>query len=278
MPNTAVLQADKDTFVKNVEGNTATQTWYVTVASKTSRGFDALEDLGLPAMNSNHPDDFTIQLKTLTPARTKDSQTLWEVVGNYSSETTDDDSEDPLQDPTDVSWGHSSYGVVADKDQDDASISNTAEDSFDPPLEKEVFRLQVTISKNLASFNAADALAYVGSVNKAQVQIQGLLVAARSARFVEWSATKQWRNGTSFWRQVQRIEMERDQYDFVVLQQGYNEIVDSVKSPIMVGGKVASSPQLLNNNGAALAFGGTPKFGTFRVYEETAWGSLGLNL
>ncbi len=208
---------------------------------------------------------------------------VWFVSCKYSSKVAEPDQgeENPLNRPADVNWTNVKFTTVATEDRDGEAIMNSAEEPYDPPLEKELIRLGLKISRNEEFYNAAVQLLFHNTVNSdawfglhpGQAKCAGI------------SADRKYENGAYYWRVVYEFELmpAADATEALtvwakrVLDQGWYELDGTTKKLIVDKfGKPVTAPHLLDGDGAKLVSGEDPVFNTFHLYETRAFGALNL--
>jgi len=71
----------------------------------------------------------------------------------------------PLELPMEIEWFHTVQNEPFDRDREGNAITNSAGESFDPTLTKDVYDLGLRIKRNEQLFNELVATKYIGAVN-----------------------------------------------------------------------------------------------------------------
>jgi len=96
------------------------------------------------------------------------SQFVYKVSCSYSSISVQTgQSENPLSQKPETRWTFNTADEPVDRTINDAAITNSAGQSFDPPITKPVHDLVLQYSRNEQSFSPMKALKYKGKVNSA---------------------------------------------------------------------------------------------------------------
>jgi hypothetical protein len=198
---------------------------------------------------------------------------LWIVTAEYSSATDtrpEDQEENPLLRPAEWQWGFASVSKVITTDKDGGSVTNSAREPFDPPLELPTGRVTLTITRNEAGFDVARANRFNQSVNSVVWYGQPVRTALMNAV----SAVTQTENGIPYVRVTYEIHFDPETFDLSVLDSGYRDINGKLfRDP--VDGSPMGSPTLLNGNGEKLGTGADPVYLTWRVRDEQDFNELG---
>lgn len=217
----------------------------------------------------------------------KDQQndfTVWIVTGEYSSDKDKRDSsttatENPLARHWDVSWSTETYQRVATKDIDGDPIQNTADEDFVDPAEVERSRLQLTVRRNEAYFDAAKMLTYVDTVNKRKFYGSE----PQTAKIKSISASEKVENTEEgqfrYYEVTYVIQFRQEGWLLSLLNQGLRKkISDGVYVKMKdESGQPLTKPVLLNEAGDdVLGADEDPVFIDFQVYEEKDFGALNL--
>jgi hypothetical protein len=95
---------------------------------------------------------------------------LFEVTVNYEAITEGrtgayDEPVSPLALPPEINWGFAVHSEMIDRDIDDVAISNSAGQTFDPPIQEDKYDLVMSVQWNRPSFNRLLAAEYIGQIN-----------------------------------------------------------------------------------------------------------------
>ena len=254
---------------------------------------DALLADGLPAIADPHPTDF---IAVVTEKRAEEitegngEEVYWRVDVIYQHLGFDT----PLTENPIVRFGTVQYLKVAEEGWQEVGgswvetlpIQNSAEDAFDPPLQKPVSMMKISIAKNYSAdaFDPNWLNTFKDSSNVYAMRMVGLDLNGYQARMLDIQAEPgSWLDTNSvkqyYYRITFLIEVSSDQewgQYMQVLDQGFNYLDESDKLPIMLdtseGERVApKQPQKLNGSGEVLAVGDTPVYLSFLTYEPKDW-------
>jgi len=186
-------------------------------------------------------------------------------------------TDDPLDLPADISFGFDVIERVIETDRDDNGILNSAGDKFDPPVLGETYRMNVTIERNVTSFNANTALSLVNTTNSNAMTVAGVTLSAGEALLRDYSAQAMYASDTDYIRERLVIALAAT-HAIEVADMGmeYIDVSDSNNRKRFTDdeGKPSTVPKFLNSSGDD--GGGTERYLTFDIYPEASWASLGL--
>lgn len=230
-------------------------------------------------------------VESITPTQQGDNPFHWKVVVAYSSDVENELTgsnqgtnstsggggassqgggsiiADPLKRRATVSFSTRTRKGIAESDYSDPvqAYANSAGEKFDPPVEKDIYNLLITINKNTATFDEAISWQYIDAVNEKSFKIQRpkvknvlpvcLPYAARSLRIVNWTGTESEENDIVFYANQIEIEAQYPNWDEEILNQGSysisNDGTHSRLTPVdglgLPNGKI-----LLDENGVAV--------------------------
>lgn len=164
-----------------------------------------------------------------------DTKTDFAGVSNFSGGAIDESQltwiQNPLLRPSEVSWGFEKIQIpkvkatlVSGNDGSSwtavTAITNSAGQTFDPPLLDEKTVLVGTLSRNVATFSVAQAAAYINAVNSDV----WLGLPPRTVKLADWQASRSFESNVWFWRETITIAIDLDTWDDVVLDQGLGYI------------------------------------------------------
>lgn len=213
-----------------------------------------------------------------------DSNKLWEVDCSYKQPKNDQENkqeENPLDRPAEVSWSFQAFQKPIDKDLDDEPIVNTFNTPFNPFPEIDDSRPILVIIRNEAHpFNYSRAISYQDAVNSdnfygfdpGQAKMAGI-AAQRRTEYIESTMST-----LVYWQVTYEIHFRREGWQLKILNRGTEYFDDN--GAIQVdkddAGNPTGSEVLLDNDAKKLAEDADPIYLDFRVYEEKAFGPLGL--
>jgi hypothetical protein len=217
---------------------------------------------------------------------------LWRVEARYSSQVDRPDInqvESPLLRPADISWDTVSYPRVAVADRDGGAIVNVNDERFDPPLMRDEKRLQLTVTRNQAGYDALSYALFENCTNSNTF----LGFPAGRARCTRVKGDRQFENGVLFWRALFQFqfrilldEVDEDVSDEDKSLRAWAEKVLNQGFYVMEGGQrvhardprgqPSPTPVLLAADGARLAPGAEPYYLNFHLYPSRDFSLLGL--
>jgi hypothetical protein len=214
----------------------------------------------------------------------------WNVVATYKSEKEEENENDPLNATPDIRYGRNRLTVVADRgtlieesgqETDDEPVVNTAGQVFDPPPEKYKSRRTLTVTRNEASYNKAQADDYAEAINSDTFDgsppktVKCLSITAAGPEFDP--------EGNKYWVVTYEFEFEPHGWEDEILNQGRMALVDlgdGVKELRQIRdreGELVSDAVNLREDGTAADYGEEPFYRKFRFYEKKPFSALGLN-
>jgi hypothetical protein len=185
----------------------------------------------------------------------EDGYLKWLASIRYSTITPDEQkaNENPTLRPADVRWNVKRFNKPMTIDYNGLTIVNSADDAFDPPLEVEVVRQVLTISRNEGSFNPSLSQEYANSINS------DVWYGAEPGTVLchPFEAERQYEQNMYFWRVTYQFEFDRDGFYAIVLDQGFNyyavgTVAKELKPIRDTQGSIPSNAQMLNGNGGKL--------------------------
>lgn len=174
--------------------------------------------------------DPTCHVVSIRPERHGgDEALIWDVIVRYTNDPTGVDN--PLEEPAEFSISPAQFQQAIDQDLDGKPVVNSARQPFDPPVERDDFRVVMVISKNYAAtpfgiypvFNPATAIEYQDAVNTNTVYgfppyTFKLSISLRTVTI---------ESGFQYFQVSFELQGKRDLwYPLRVLNQGYYELVN----------------------------------------------------
>lgn len=214
---------------------------------------------------------------------------LWRVEVQYSNKVERPDinqQENPLLRPAEISYDTEIQMVATWNDEDGNAILNAAGDPFDPPLEREVDALIMTVELNQLEYAALNLGRYRGKTNsKPWLGFQRGQVLLKRA-----PGKRVWENGLLYWKVVYEFHIrfpwfvDQDVVDVWakrVLNQGFRQTNPSnpTGKPVLCTdplGKPVTSPVPLDKDGYMLLKPNPPVFLTFYMHGEADFNELNL--
>lgn len=131
--------------------------------------------LSIPQRGSQHPFDSNMYVRDIS-VEPFEGPLSFRVTCSYSSLGTggSQGAGSPLEAEPEVRWGFAVTSEQCDRAIarvesggriENIAITNSANQSFDPPISKDIFDLTLRFVRNEENFNPADALNYIGHVN-----------------------------------------------------------------------------------------------------------------
>lgn len=207
---------------------------------------------------------------------------LYEVTVYYESFTDPSSSEpapiSPLLQPPEVSWTFVTSNEPIDRDIYGNPITNSAKESFDPPITRDFDDLVLRVVRNELEFNALQAAAYKGAVNSDVF----LGFAAGVVRCVLYNGVKQYAASLVYWKVTYEFHIRWDGWARRIRDEGYralNAAQDGYEEIVDENGLKVSQPWPLYNGtklSAAQVKAGTAYFLTFHIYPQKPFFILGL--
>lgn len=125
---------------------------------------------GMPRVGDPHPDDLRLTVVNIETGDPDDSGVAWndvkvkyEALVNGAAEET---VTSPLDLPAEVSWGGRKTQEPIDMDILNNPIVNTVGEPFDPPIVETFTDQEITITKNLATWDPVAMQTYFNAVNQ----------------------------------------------------------------------------------------------------------------
>jgi len=124
---------------------------------------------GIPRLYERHPYEATVYAKDkrVTPL----GPFLYEVIVYYQTRpTTQQEDGDsglvhPLNVPAKISWSFAAAAEPIDRDINGKPITNSADESFDPPVTRDVYDLVLHIERNEQNYDPVHASEFIGAIN-----------------------------------------------------------------------------------------------------------------
>lgn len=227
-----------------------------------------------------HPLNTFVFLGELT-AQPTDSREVWRVIGTYKKTTFDENAANPLEQPSQISWGSNAYIEPVVKDIDGNAVVNSAGQPFDPPLTEERRTLVATVTYNRENWDPTIALDFENTVNVPATTIGQVNVGERQARIMEIGSDQDTFEDIVYHKVTIRVEMRPLVWDREVLDQGIFGLDGSGNLVRLAtdDGEEVTEPLLLNGSGEKLdPQTSTPVFLTFKTKFEKDFAVLDLEV
>jgi len=244
-------------------------------------GDPLLPGLGQPYVTLREGDAGAL-VKSVEPEQHADDPTLWIVTVKYDThfdvkdgQKPKDRPEDPLGRPPVWKFGFTKTAKPITEDKDGKPILNAAGFPFDPPPEREVAYLTISITKNVAFWWADQAAALMESVNKKP----WYTLKPRTVKFQGQDANSKFENNMQFWEVTTSLEVRPETWDLKILNCGFDEKVTEnnvtfTRKIVDKMGREATTPYLLSQAGAKLAAGASPYYLAFKIYAEIDYNGI----
>lgn len=181
----------------------------------------------------------------------------YDVTVQYSSKSGDqpEEVENPLNRPWEYSYDDTPITEPYFFDVEGLPCANSAGEPFDTLPEREVTIGQITIVRNVASFDDSTAQGYRDKINSDSVTIRGTTYAAGQLRIRAISAQGPFEeNGVTFWRETIVVAKKADKWEHKFEDRGYSELDEGKLKPILnADGEQVVRPWPLDGSGAAKA-------------------------
>ena len=214
----------------------------------------------LPRLYTRHPDDARAYCVSIMPQQDQTNPLVWRITCQWSmtmdaqgyggmptatgnpavdsqqkGKPPEDRVENPLLRPNDYSYDTVSIGneVVEYDTFTNQPIKNTADQPFEKMPEREIFGLQITISRNLTGAPNSEWDVLNGRLNKNAITVGTRACAARTVRMMSTSAQLVNENTVSYWRWTHRviIRPEAAEWQWHPLNKGTRGICPFIDTP-----------------------------------------------
>ncbi|MEM1355427.1 MAG: hypothetical protein AAGH88_11145 [Planctomycetota bacterium] len=233
----------------------------------------AQDAAGIPGFGSTY-EGVAFAGKTADPI--DDSDLAFAVTVNYATQSGGSVEVNPLDEPDEIEWGGSESTEPYAIDAAGNPVVNSAGDPID--VERESSIGELTVSRNLASYNDAAMEAYSDTYNTAAVTIGVTTYAVGTLKMGRIRASRQVRNDAVFYRVVFPMRKSLSGFDEVDLaDRGFNKLdLDGRRVPILDGeGNPVTTLFPLDGAGQPKANpGDAPATLTFQPYSGADWSAL----
>jgi hypothetical protein len=178
----------------------------------------------------------------------------WLVTVSYSNHTDQPElgNPNPLLRPAEIKWSFAQFQRIADIDQFNNPVVNSAGEPFDPPLEKDDSRPVLVITRPEAGIDPGLFYQYRDAINSDPF----FGAPAGTAKVQSIEATRRFENNFYFWDVTYTIHFRPDGWDLNVLDQGYNALDANGQPTVRIldkYGQALAKPALLNGLGQKLS-------------------------
>lgn len=209
-----------------------------------------------------------------------DISVTFESIGGSGSANGDEDN--PLKRRPQVRWGHATEQVEIDTDPEtEEPITNSAGESYDPPLTTEVSDLVLTYVRNESWFEPGVAQSYKDHINSDPF----LGFEAETVKCVEYGGEFTVEGDFEFYVVTRVFHIRLDGWRKRVLDRGFHEKIGETDNNIPIlrkfvddEGNPLTEPQLLNGQGRRLNSLGDPIWRRHYVNKKRAFAPMGIVL
>ncbi len=294
------------------------RTYLVQTDSKWDGPLTVVNAPGIPApyaqYQTNSESDPAALVTRREPKILDRSRTAWHVEVTYDTEYEKNDS--PYLEPPTVEFDFEPYqeplpgvplqidppvvsagggNIVDGKIFFGAGITNSAGEPFDPPAEREAARPVITLTRNEPTFSTAIAVMFINSVNRdpwsGLEKRQALIRGIRASAIYKQPNSTTGAAGYWYWRVTYVFALRRETWDLNLLNIGTYALSTAVTFDANMNPSNASTIAkipaedaggkhgkiLLKADGTAVT-DGVPSFRVFKVYRETSFALLNINL
>lgn len=234
------------------------------------------EAVGVPKRGELYPGDFGSFCQGVTVEPREEDPRTFVVTADYDSNTsvTQEQEENPLLRPVELSFEGEQYVYVATKDLDGKAFKNSAGDPFDPPPEITGTRPVLVMQRNEAALNPTLVLQYQDAVNADAF----LGFPPRTVKVGTISGRRSFENSVAYWVVSYRFVVDWRTWRVFLLDAGFREKHAGGHKKILdkETGQPVSAPVMLNGLGYVLVDVENPVYLERKVYREIPFAPLGL--
>jgi hypothetical protein len=224
---------------------------------------------------------------SIDPKPENNDPNMWVVTVEYSTATSEekqnkDQTEDPTQEPPVYSVSFRNVNVPLEIDTQGNWVTNSAGDSFDPPIEVEESVVEITVERNEATLNLTQVYLYQNAVNSDEVVILGTSFGIGQLKMAGITATSADKKGQKYFKYRYVLLARAKKWNpLQILDQGLRFVKGAGLSKCIDGdGNEAQAPMALDGNGGQLGHAdveaGNFQHVEFYPYEEKPFSVLGL--
>lgn len=239
----------------------------------------------LPSFNDAHPGNPFWKCRAVVLEDQRETHRHWVAIADYSTaplsneEKQRESESNPINRPVRLSIDSVDYERYVTKDRDGNPLLNSAEDPY-PPQAEEDDRTVVLVEVDVSTWTTA-WLFLRKKMNTNAVTItdgvKSLAIPAETAfmKSLKISTLKE-ENGHAFYTVSMAIHVREnaDEWDLSLLDEGFNTLSGSTKTPIKLDGEIPTEAVLLDGSGGELAAGGTAAFNDFKMKKLASWSTL----
>lgn len=174
-----------------------TERYHVTTDAPTTALRSIVDYSGIPKYGAEFNDDSISVVQNKSAQQVDGTRTKFIVTVEYAPydraghNSLGDEFNNPLDAPSEYTWGYASRQEVITHDKNQNPILNTAGDQFIPAAEKTVYDLQLTVVQNLEDYKPLTSWEAVSKVNSKEFTVAGLQVPVKAALLTERTATSE---------------------------------------------------------------------------------------
>lgn len=182
---------------------------------------------------------------------------VWTVTAEYSTAPVVENTDNPLDLRASVSISDSVETVPWYQDINGNALTNSANETFDPPVQKDIHDATITIVRNVLFYDEVTASEYRGRVNSSSFSIRGSSspIAAFKAKVVSYTGQEQFSDEFTYWTETIVIQTRKDGWKRRLLDHGFSTRDPISGNPLVVKdaeGYPLNEPILLNGSGQRL--------------------------
>lgn len=222
-------------------------------------------------LTSTEYDDYAYCLSKSASCTAEDGK-QWTVTVAYGPPP-ETDSQNPLNDPPEITWSFSQFQRPAEQTRNGEAIVNVCGDPFANEISRDDSRPILSITRNEAFFSAALAYLYRDCVNSDSF----MGASAGQAKVSNISSTRQFNPNFGFyWKTSYEFSFDAAGYEKQILNIGLRERDQNTGQikHILKQGVPITEPVLLDQQGRELPSGNPPHFLKFPIYFEVPFAAF----
>lgn len=260
-----------------------TRTYRVYTAAALVGSGAVLADVQIPRRGDPYvtdtETDLAARVRELNAAQDQDDPRFWVVTVSYGTATPAgldpaQQIEDPLARPVQFSYGTNKYDVPLEEDAEGNAVTNSADETFDPPPTKRTGRLVMRFQKNFADVAPETVRDFLYKTNSKTF----FGFPEKTCLITDFTASTAIENGVQYWRVDIEVEVNPDTWNYYPLDMGYNYIDGNGKWTPFISeetGAMSAKPRLLNGEGEPLT-SGLAVYLDYETYETADYDQLHL--
>lgn len=240
---------------------------------------------GLPALREPHPYEPAALANSirLRPESNDDKLWLAEILYTTDTPTSDQEPENPLDEPPRKSWSFAPYQRPLHRDITGQPIINTAREQFDPLPEVDDNRIVLRYTRNLPGFNVPLMRQYRRAVNSDNFLGWPPRTVRVSGIQADEVFTKEFHYWTASYEFQMRGDDAEDDWKLRLLNQGFRQLTGDdttghqYETILDKYGVPLNQPALLDLDGLELVAGEDPIFLEFEGYFPRSFSVFGIS-